>query len=263
MTKPASATGPKFRAKPIASGKKRRKERIPGEISTALIGVDLSPSSIALAAYNYDVKLHKIYGPGFHIHRWRTEDHYFDRLRDCAKGFAFVNHVLNEVKFFGADVDVWVAAEEPWPFGAVGKFQSNSLKQQAEISGAFLGGLLRYGIRNLFQIPANSWRKLVADDLGITIHHSKWKDPELCDVFNCLPKDTGKFRAKQWALKKNFGETVPDWPDIIESSKLGKIPRPQDSKARAVQCDDRYDALAICEWMRGEWLRSLDIKGNS
>jgi hypothetical protein len=184
-------------------------------------------------------------------------------MRDCAKGFSFLNHVLNEVKFFGSDTDVWVAVEEPWPLGSVGRFQSSALKQQAEISGAFLGGLLRYGIRNLFQIPANSWRKLVADDLGITIHHSKWKDPALCEIYHCLPKDVGKFRAKQWALEKNFvgNFEVPDWPEIINTKK-GRVPKPKDSRARAIQCDDRYDSLAILEWMRAEWLRSLDGKGN-
>lgn len=265
MAKLKSGKRAKIRVKPVASGKRHRKERVPGEISTALVGVDLSPSSIALAAYNYDTTLQRIYGPGFHIHRWTPEDHYFDRLRDCAKGFKFLNHVLNEVKFFGSDVDVWVAVEEPWAFGQVGRFQSSALKQQAEVSGAFLGGLLRNDIRNLFQIQANSWRKLVADDLGITIHHTKWKDPKLCEIYNCLPKDSGKFRAKQWALEKKFvgSSEIPDWPDIIESGKHGKIPRPKDSKARAVQPDDRYDALAVLEWMRGEWLRSLDGNENS
>ena len=164
-----------------------------------------------------------------------------------------------ELKFFGELSNVFIAVEEPWPLGMVGRTQSNALKQQAEISGAFLGGLLRYGYKNIFQIPANSWRKVVADDLGITIHHSKWKDPMLCERYNCKPADSGKFRAKQWALEcfSTGDARVPDWPDIINSAK-GKIPRPEGSRAKAVQPDDRYDGLAVMQWVRDEFYRGLD-----
>lgn len=255
MSKPKRANPPKFSAAPVASGKWRSKLENP----TAIIGVDLSPASIALAALNYDPKLKKIYGPGFHMHRWKPEDHYFTRMKDLAKAFSLVNAVLNEVKFFGSDVDVWIAVEEPWPFGMVGRAQSQSLKQQAEMSGAFLGGLLRNNYQNIFQIQANSWRKIVADDLGITTHHSKWKDPALAAVYNCTPGDTGKFRAKQWALQRKFpgNAEIPDWPEIINHRQLGRIPRPADSRHKAIQCDDRYDALAVMMWMRDEWYREL------
>jgi hypothetical protein len=95
------------------------------------------------------------------------------------------------------------------------------------------------------------------------MHHSKWKAQDLgwgmkdpCGFFNCAPGNLGKFRAKAWALG-TYGRDVPDWPEIIESSK-GKIPRPEDSKAKAVQCDDRYDALAVMVWMEREWQRGLN-----
>jgi hypothetical protein len=232
--------------------------------TTVIIGADISMSSIALAGIAHDATLKKMVGPEFHIWRWDTGTHYFDRITDCARCENFIWNLYAELKLGDVELsNVYIAVEEPWPFGMVGRAQSGYLKQQAEISGAFLAGLLRYGFRNIFQIQANSWRKLVADELGISMHHSKWKAPDLgwatpdpCNFFNCKPGDLGKFRSKAWALG-TYGGEVPDWPEIIESSK-GKLPRPKDSRAKAVQCDDRYDALAICEWMQREWRTGLD-----
>jgi hypothetical protein len=250
----------KFQRKPIARGKRKRVSKEP----TVIIGIDVSMSSIAMAGLSLDTILNEIRGPEFVIRRWESGTHYFDRITDCAHPENYIWNLLSDLKCGNVELENFhIAVEEPWPLGIVGRAQSSYLKQQAEISGALLAGLLRYGYKNIFQIPANYWRKLVADELGITMHHSKWKaqdlgwaTPDPCGFFNCKPGDLGKFRAKQWALG-TYGREVPDWPEIIESSK-GKIPRPDDSRAKAIQCDDRYDALAICEWMHREWKAGLD-----
>jgi hypothetical protein len=233
----------KFGKRPIA-----RKKHPPKRVTNVIIGVDISMSSIALAGQGYDGSLKKNVGPEFVICRWGSGVHYFERITDSATGHNFILDVLAELKLSPELDEVYIAVEEPWPFGITSRTQSNALKQQAEISGAFLGSLLRYGWKNIFQIQANSWRQIVAADLDITIHHTKWRSPELALKYNCKPEDSGKFRSKQWAL---LSSGIPDWPDII-SSKQGKIPRPEGSKAKAVQPDDRYDALAIMTWMRME-----------
>jgi hypothetical protein len=237
--------------------------------TTVIIGADISMSSIALAGIAFDATLKKRVGPGFHIWRWDQGTHYFDRITDCVHCENFIWDVYAELKLGNVNSEnVYIAVEEPWPFGIVGKAQSGYLKQQAEISGAFLAGLLKYGFRNIFQISANSWRKIVADGLGISTHHTRWKDQQQgwnvedpCGFFNCKPDDLGKFRAKAWALSIYDG-VIPDWPEIIEATGKGKVPRPKDSRAKAVQCDDRYDALAVCAWMEREWRTGLDRSEN-
>jgi hypothetical protein len=153
--------------------------------------------------------------------------------------------------------EIFIVQEEPWPpHGSfTGKGISQTLKQQAEISGAFLGGLIRWGYTNIAQISSTRWRMVVAEDLGITIHHTKWRSPELALKYNCKPADSGKFRAKQWAMGAKFPNEIPDFPDIIERPG-GKIPRPEGSKAKAVQPADEYDALAIA------WSFYLELREN-
>lgn len=246
--------------------KKHGKIVVPGQISTLpslgkrdsgwlIVGFDCSMSSLAGAAWAYDRVLDRQVGPAFVLKRWPKDTHYFERLKDAARSYELVLELQAELGISLGVEDVHIAQEEPFPphMNFIGKAQSGFLKQQAEISGAFLGGLLRYGYQSIWQLSNVKWRQTVANDLGITIHHSKWSDPALVEVFNCLPKYTGKFRAKQWALKSDlFQNGVPDWPDIIESAKLGKIPRPEGSQARAVQPDDRYDALAIMVTLRDD-----------
>ena len=218
-------------------------------------------NSIAGAAIAWDSVLQKWKGPEFLIVRWGKDDHYYDRISQAVLGHNFIWELQSQLKLTNCEPEnVFIAQEEPWPMGMagrVGKFQSKSLKQQAEISGAFLAGLLKYNFRNIFQINNVQWRQIVADDLAITIHHSKWspRDGKLAAELNCRPDKVGKFRAKQWALGHSgytWLNEIPEWPDLIDR-KGGLIPRPEDSKARAVQPDDRYDSLAILEWMRQEW----------
>jgi len=233
-------------------------------------GFDVSMSSIAGAAMCYDAVLDQMKGPGFVIRRWSKQDHYFDRLRTAAMGHELIWDLLGELRLGNMPLEkIFIAQEEPFPPHSkfIMKGQSHTLKQQAEISGAFLGGLLRYGYENIWQIHNQTWRKVIADDLGITTHYSKWRDPSLVEVYNCKPQDTGKFRSKQWALSSPgpgyafmhaLSEEIPDFPDIIESSKDGKIPRPEGSVARAVQPDDRYDALAMM-WAQYQELEDSGI----
>ncbi len=105
--------------------------------------------------------------------------------------------------------------------------QSNTLKQQGQYTGAFLGSVLRYGYPNLFEVHNQTWLKPVRADLGIG-RPDKW------DV-------------KRWAIEYY---RLPDLPDLIQHSKLGKIPRPETSKAKAVQPDDIYDACGIMAWLQ-------------
>lgn len=267
-----AATRPKIppeagarKKRPVAKGKKKAEIPEPRSVEGhgwMLCGFDVSMSSIAGAAITYDKITDKHKGPTFVIKRWSKEDHYFDRLKFAAMAHELVLDLQSQLSIGMAVDEVFISQEEPFP--PHGKFMaggaSGFLKQQAEISGAFLGGLLRYGYRELWQMGNMTWRKVIADDLGITTHHTKWKSPELAQKYNAIPKDSGKFRAKQWSSiwsKENgkFQWEIPDWPDIIESSKLGKIPRPEDSKAKAIQPDDRYDALAIL------WALYLDMHG--
>ena len=216
-------------------------------------------SSLAGAAVGYDKTLGQLKGPVFVMKRWSKDDHYFDRLRDCARSSELVHELVGQLGITPETDEIFIAQEEPIPYSMIGKMQSGYMKQQIEISGAFLGGLLRFGYNQLAQISHNDWRGVVARDLGITTHYSKWKDPALVKIYNCKPADTGKFRAKQWAMLKGAGSgepEIPDWPDII-SSKDGKIPRPEGSKAKAIQPDDRYDALAIMQWMVEDLERGL------
>lgn len=261
----------KIKPKAIARGKVRKKHRRATRSQTwVAAGFDVSMSSIAGAAVGYDNTLGKLQGPVFVEKRWNKGTHYFDRIKDCAKSYSLVHDLIAQLKMTPEIDEIFIAQEEPWPTGFVGRMQSAYLKQQAEISGAFLGGLIRYGYAQVFQIGNTQWRQIVARDLSetfekeITTHHTKWRDPELAAEYNCKPADSGKFRSKQWALESDFTanywpmrEDIPDWPDIIESSKEGKIPRPEGSKAKAVQPDDRYDALAIMQWMVEELERGL------
>jgi len=221
-------------------------------------------SSLAGAAVGYDNTLGKLHGPVFVMKRWDKNFHYFERLKDAAKSHDLIHDLIGQLGMTPEIDEIFIAQEEPFPaHGAfTGRGHSSTLKQQAEISGAFLGGLIRYGYTQVFQIGNHQWRGIVARDLGITIHHSKWRSPELALEYNCKPADSGKFRSKQWAhpefqIFERFPEGIPDWPDIITTSKHGKIPRPENTKAKAIQPDDRYDALAIMQWMVEELERVL------
>ena len=265
--KSASKISPKSIVRKKGAEQKKLMKAKPRELRERgwmIAGFDTSMSSIAGAAIGWDNGLHRFVGPEFILIRWSKEDEYLDRLCEAAKAHDLVQELQYSLKLVINCDDVYIAQEEPVPMRLFGKGTSAFLKQQCEISGAFLGGLMRYGYTNLTQMNSQTWRGQVANDLGITTHHSKWKSPELAAQFNCKPADSGKFRSKQWGLGINHGligwsafeNEIPDWPDIIESSTQGKIPRPENSKAKAVQPDDRYDALAIM------WAHALELREN-
>lgn len=237
--KPRKKSATKFQESPIVS-----KDEAKGWLC---VGIDLSPSSIALAGFGYDGILKKTKGPEFVAWRWPSKTHYYDRITDCARAEEFIQTLQGKLISIMPLERIFIAIEEPFPVGMVKSLQSQALKQQAEISGALLAGLLRYGFTNIFQISNIMWRQIVAEELGITIHHTKWNYN--ANMFKFAPngKGSGKWRAKEYGLKLG----LPDWPDLINSTK-GKIPRPETSKAKAVQPDDRYDAYAILAWMKRE-----------
>lgn len=219
------------------------------EKSRLWIGADLSLHSLALAGLAWDEVLKKYRGPAFVTINWNSSDHYFSRLDRLSKA-DYIYDLSAQLNLIIDSQQIFIAQEEPWPFGMAnrGKGQSQTLKQQAEMSGAFLAGCLRLGFHNIYQIHNTWWRKLVADDLGITIHHTKWgKGFE------------GKVRCKQWALRDEpdsfraglFPENIPVWPDMIMRNG-SRIPMPEDSKAKPVQPDDRYQALPMALWMKNE-----------
>lgn len=213
--------------------------------SYVAIGADVSMTSIAIAAVGHDMLLGKR-GPEFSGTRWTKDTHYFDRLTSAALGYKFILDVIGKLGIYKIELaNIVIAVEEPWPMGMMGrgKFSSGYAKQQAQIQGAFLGSLLRYGYVNIFEINNQHWRKIVADALGITTHYTKWGSGA-----------DGKMRAKEWALQE-FPE-LEEFPDLINHTKLGLIERPEGSKARAVQCHDNYDALAMSMWAVQEFHRA-------
>lgn len=251
-----------------ARAKKKKYPPKPRELRSrgwAVCGFDISMSSIAGAAIGYDETLKKFRGPAFVYVRWEKDDEYFDRLKEANHAEQHIGGLIEELGMILEMKEIYVAQEEPWPVGMIRGGASGWLKQQAEISGAFLGGAMRWGYTNVAQMNSIQWRKMIADDLGITTHHTKWKSPELAQYFNCAPKDSGKFRAKEWALDigyttmagSGFETEIPIWEDIIHS-KDGNKPRPEGSVAKAIQPDDRYDALAVM-WSYYMELRELGL----
>jgi hypothetical protein len=237
---------------PLAKHKKYGAKDTRKKHGWMVVGFDTSMSSISGAAFGYDAITQKLKGPVFSTVRWNSPEHeYFDRIKAASMSHQIIWTLQGHLIMPMLELEeIFIAQEEPWPMGmSLGK-TSGFLKQQAEISGAFLGGLIRWGYTNVAQINTTRWRMMVAEDLEITIHHTKWKSPELALKYNCRPADSGKFRSKQWAMNPGyafmgaFPNEIPDFPDIIER-KGGKTPRPEGSKAKAVQPADEYDALAV------------------
>lgn len=193
-----------------------------------VIGIDTSMSSIAGAAVLFDGLLDKMNGPALHSVRWNNGEHYFQRMEEAAKAQNFIHSLMSELGFCQNIEDVYIAIEEPWPMGMVKRMQSAYIKQQAQMHGAFLGGLLRYGYQNIFEVNSQRWKSTVASEMDMKLN-----------------KEFNKWSVKQWAMD-SWG--APDLPDLIQG-KNGKMPRPESSRAKAIQPDDRYDALGILSWM--------------
>jgi len=238
---------------PVKKAKKSATEK--SRVDWVAVGLDTSTYSISGAAIA--MRKGKLTPMTTNVIRWEKGTDYFDRMRGAAKASDFMLDLLGP--HIGAELNqVFIAIEEPVSYGHLQRAQSQSVKQQIQISGAMIGGLLRWGWNNIYEIQANQWRKLIADDLGITTHKSKYQDANYLPLpkgYSVLAGSVGKFRSKQWVQ-----EFHPDWdggwPDLIKHNKLGVISKPPESKAKAFQPDDRYDALPMCEWMRREIERS-------
>lgn len=244
---PKRKTGQKLVTKPVS--KKKAKQATPRQrVEWVAIGIDTSTYSISGAAI---AKQHgKISDVRTLVIRWQKGTDYFDRMSAAARGADFIHALLGPI--VGAEChEVFIAMEEPVSFGHLQRSASQSVKQQIQINGSFMGSLLKWGWQNIYEIQANQWRKIVADDLGITTHKSKYASAEYLpfpDDYVMLKGAEGKFRSKQW-VEQFHPEWDGKWPDLITHGQQGVIPKPEDSKAKSLQPDDRYDALPIMEWM--------------
>lgn len=213
------------KAKPIKAVPKKGKNP-----SVICLGFDVSMSSIAGAARMYDSVLNKHRGPFWYIKRWQTDTPYFERMRDAVQCHDIVDELLVGLHGLVKNIEeVHIGIEEPWPLGLVKRAQSGWLKQQAQIQGAFIAGLLKWGYPNIYEVSIPTWQALVANDMDM-----KWSKKDGFD----------KWTIKEWAREVYPG--IPDWPDLIRD-KNGLKPQPKSSVAKPVQPDDRYDSTGIME----------------
>jgi hypothetical protein len=214
-----------------------KSDRVRASKSWAAIGVDTSMTSIAVVGIGYDSVLDKMVGPQHTEVRWLPETDYYKRLSDAAKAHELILDVVHKLWVINP-ANVFIAIEEPFFYGAVKRQQSSWLKQQAEVSGAFKGGLARYGYLNIYEINNAQWAKALREE-GVLVYTNR-KDPDR------------KWKVKEWAIQA-FG--LPDLPDLVASKSGAKIIRPESgygAKAKPVQPNDIYDAAACCAWMMNE-----------
>jgi hypothetical protein len=239
---------PGIRRSAVSGGRKWKKAEM------VYIGGDISLSSISLGglARTTDGKLRF----GAVSKRWTKDVDYFIRMKESAKAHEFVLDLLAELKVLAEIEQMAFAIEEAVAIGYLQKAQSAWVKQQLQISGAFLGGLLRWGYKDIVEIQANKWRAMVANDLGITTHTSKWNSTDVLALppeFHAAARNVGKYRAQQW-VQVFHPKWDGHWPDIVKT-KDGQVSRPETSKAAGEQSDDRYEALAMSEWLRRDLKR--------
>lgn len=202
----------------------------PQDRSWGVVGVDVSLSSIAGAMIAYDAVLGKMFGPGLFSIRWERPVHFLDRLAQAVKAHDFMHNLGAECGSVVIPAEnMWIGVEEPWPAGIVRKAESGWLRQQAQVHGAFMGGLVRYGYTKVYEVNSQVWKNPIRQETGVG-RPDKWV-------------------VKQWAIEA-FG--VPDLTDLIDHSTRGLIPRPENSKAKARQPDDVYDACGVMAWMQNE-----------
>lgn len=197
------------------------------------IGFDLSLSSLAGCIKFRDLTAKKINGPEWTSKRWPKGTAHEDKLREVAKAHEFVFDLLAKARALVELDEVFIGVEEV-PISKLS--ESQRVREQCEIVGAFFGGLLRYGYKNVFKVNPKSWQALVAADLDRKAN-----------------KEFTKLDVKDWAIEVY---DAPRWRDLIRNGKLGLVPRPKGSKAQAIQPDDRYDATGIMEYV---WERAHKI----
>lgn len=195
----------------------------------ACIGFDVSLVSIAGVGVRFDgVKLTDV---SYAQWRWEQGDDWFRRLGKAAKAHDIVFDILGPLGWIGRNDHIFIGVEQAWPFGIVKRADSAWLYQQAQMHGAFCGGLVRYGFTEIYEVNVSHWREIVAAELGVK------QSKEL------------KMQVKDWAID-SWG--LPDLPDIVQVSGRGKIERPESgagARAAAVHPNDVYDAAAIMTWL--------------
>lgn len=207
--------------------------------SWAVAGIDISMATISGAMLIYDSVLDKMRGPGVFSVRWEKPVHFLDRLGQASRAHDFMLDLMHAAAPITLPTqNVWIGVEEPWPAGIVKRAESMWLRQQAQIQGAFMGGLARYGFTHVYEVNAQNWRKRVADDLGVKVN-----------------RDFTKFIVKEWAMDA-YG--IEDRPDLIRHNTRGLIAKPDTSKAKPVQPDDIYDACGLLAWMDDTRMSELD-----
>lgn len=198
--------------------------------SWVCLGVDTSMSALAGAAFGYDGALDKYRGPTIHTIRWNEGQHYFDKMRVMARGENLIMELIGSLGMFPKTDEIHIGVEEPFPLGMVKRGQSAWVKQQAQLHGAFLGALLRFGYVNVYEVNNQAWKtRLVEDGYPKELRKDKWI-------------------VKKWAIEA-YG--LPDLPDLV-NRKGGKVPRPEGSVAKAIQPEDVYDACGVLDWTRAE-----------
>lgn len=206
------------KAKPkLKLGRKRR--------TVVALGFDLSLASVAGAAKMKDGPLDKMKGPVWVRHPWMKETPHFEKLKYLARGSDFVHILLNELNAIAELPEIYIGVEDLPPR----VMNANRYREQAELLGAFVGSLLRYGYFNVQLVNVKQWQALVAGDIGVKVN-----------------KDFDKWTVKNWAREVY---DAPKWPDLIRSGKHGLIPKPKGSKAMPEQPDDRYDCTGIMDYV--------------
>lgn len=193
--------------------------------SPIAVGFDLSLASLAGSAKMFDATLNKMCGPVWTMTRWEKDVPHDERLRQVSKAHDFIHEIMYELNggFIPDSANLHIGVEELPPR----VMNAQRYREQAEIIGAFVGGLRRYGFQNVHRINIKQWQSLVAADLEIKLN------------------DLDKWKVKNWAREVY---DAPKWKDLIRNGKLGLIPKPKSSVAMPEQPDDRYDATGIMDY---------------
>lgn len=214
------------------------------DASWACVGCDTSMTAIAAVAVGYDAKLGKRVGPFHGEIRWYPDDDYFKRLGEAARGHDLILDLLK--KLWVVDPSrVFVAFEEPIHYGAMQRQVASFAKQQAEVSGAFKGSLVRYGFVNLIEITNSQWYAVLRRD-GVQFI------PPIKDGTSGEKSErslANKMMVKRWGIEA-FG--LPDLPDLVRSKSGAKIPRPESgygSTAKPIQPNDVFDSAGVLAWL--------------
>lgn len=233
----------------VHAGARKSAAKRGSEKSWAAVGIDTSMTACSAVAMGYDGTLARLRGPVYREIRWTPDDDYYKRLGEAARGYEMIVNMLSILWVIDPD-KVHIACEEPFFFGVGAKQRQTGqwIKQQAEVAGAFKGGLVRFGYKNIREINNSQWHATLRRD-GVAFERVPANAPKGDKE---AARRTNKFVVKEWAIKA-FG--LPDLPDLVKSKSGAKIPRPESgfgAKAKAEQPNDIYDAAACCAWILDE-----------